>query len=190
MVEGKYDKIKLSNFVDALIITTDGFRIFKDSQKLELIRLMAKTRGIILMTDSDSAGFIIRNYLSQAVKDGQVTHVYIPEIIGKERRKEEWSSDRLLGVEGVSEQVISDALMAAGVTGGTKERFAPVTKLKMYEDGFYGQTDSSRLRAELCRALGLPGRISSNMLPRVISEVCGEKEYKRAVKELKCKKKQ
>ncbi len=190
VVEGKYDKIKLSNFIDALIITTDGFRIFKDSQKLQLIRLMAKTRGIILMTDSDSAGFIIRNFLSQAVKDGQVSHVYIPEIIGKERRKEEWSSDRLLGVEGVSEQVIADALQAAGVMGGSKENFAPVTKLQMYEDGFYGQTDSTRRRAELCRALGLPERISSNMLPRVISEVCGEKEYKKAVKELNCEKKQ
>lgn len=188
VVEGKYDKIKLSNFVDALIITTDGFGIFKDKQKLQLIRLMAKKRGIILMTDSDSAGFIIRNYLSQAVNEGQVTQVYIPEIFGKERRKDAPSSDGLLGVEGVSEQVITDALAAAGVIGSGKKSIAPVSKLQMYNDGFYGGPNSAALRAQLCAELGLPGRISSNMLPRVISEICGEKEYKKAVESIFCEK--
>ena len=188
VVEGKYDKIKLSGFIDGLIITTDGFRIFKDKQKLALIRLMAKKRGIILMTDSDSAGFIIRNFLSQAVKEGQVTQVYVPEISGKERRKDAPSSEGLLGVEGLTEQVITDALAKAGITGGEKDTFNPVTKLQMYDDGFYGKANSAQLRAALCAELGLPSRISSNMLPRVISDICGEKEYKRAVKALFCEK--
>ena len=188
VVEGKYDKIKLSNFIDGLIITTEGFGIFKDKEKLELIRLMAKKRGIILMTDSDSAGFIIRNFLSQAVNEGQVTHVYIPEISGKERRKDAPSADGLLGVEGVTEQVITEALAKAGIIGDKAQAVRPVTKLQMYNDGFYGQSNSACLRAELCRILGLPGRISSNMLPKVISDIYGENEYKRAVNALFCEK--
>ena len=188
VVEGKYDKIKLSNFVDGIIITTDGFGVFKDKQKLELIRLMAKKRGIILMTDSDSAGFIIRNFLSQAVNQGQITHVYIPEIAGKERRKESASADGLLGVEGVTEQVIMEAFAKAGITQGEEGDFNPVTKLQMYNDGFYGGENSALLRAELCKVLGIPSRISSNMLPRVISDLCGEKEYKKAVNNIFCKK--
>ncbi len=181
VVEGKYDKIKLSNFIDALIIVTDGFGVFKDKQKLELIRLMAKKRGIILMTDSDSAGFIIRNFLSDAVKEGEVTHVYVPEIGGRERRKAKTSSDGLLGVEGLSEQIITDALSAAGVIGEARPDNDPVTKLMMFDDGFYGAPNSARLRVKLCTELGLPTRISSNMLPKVISQVCGKKEYKEAV---------
>ena len=188
VVEGKYDKIKLSGFIDGLIITTEGFGVFKDKEKLALIRLMAKKRGIILMTDSDSAGFIIRNFLSQAVKEGQVTHVYIPEIAGKERRKDTASADGLLGVEGVTEQVILDALSKAGITQGEKDDFVPVTKLQMYDDGFYGKQNSAALRVALCKELGLPSRISSNTLPRVISDVYGEKEYKKAVNTIFSKK--
>ena len=190
VVEGKYDKIKLSNFIDALIIVTDGFGVFKDKQKLQLIRLMAKSRGIILMTDSDSAGFIIRNYLADAVKEGEVTHVYIPEISGKEKRKQQSSADGLLGVEGISEQVICEALSAAGIIGQTRPDSQPVTKLMMYSDGFYGGENSAELRRQLCGVLGLPTRISPNMLPRVISEVCGEERYKQAVSQLFCQKKQ
>ncbi len=181
IVEGKYDKIKLSGIVDALIIATDGFGIFKDNQRLELIRMMARTRGIILMTDSDSAGFIIRNYLADAVRDGEVIHAYIPEIKGKERRKDKPSSEGLLGVEGIDEARILAALTAAGVVGGERMDKNPVSKLRMYEDGFYGAADSKARRAKLCAVLGLPSRISSNMLPEVISSVCGEKAYNQAV---------
>ncbi len=181
IVEGKYDKIKLSGILDALIIVTDGFGIFNDKERLELIRMMARTRGIILMTDSDSAGFIIRNYLADAVHDGEIIHVYIPEIEGKERRKDKRSAEGLLGVEGIDEAQILSALKAAGVTGGERLDKAPVTKLMMYEDGFYGAADSKARRAKLCRVLGLPSRISSNMLPEVISAICGKKAYKQAV---------
>lgn len=181
IVEGKYDKIRLSGILDALIIVTDGFRIFKDKERLELIRMMARTRGIILMTDSDSAGFIIRNYLADAVREGEVIHAYIPEIEGKERRKDRPSSEGLLGVEGIDEARIISALTAAGVTGGERVDKNPVTKLMLYEDGFYGASDSKARRARLCSVLGLPSRISSNMLPEVISSVCGEKAYRQAV---------
>ncbi len=181
IVEGKYDKIKLSGILDALIIVTDGFRIFKDKERLELIRLMARTRGIILMTDSDSAGFIIRNYLADAVRDGEVIHAYMPEVEGKERRKYKPSAEGLLGVEGLDEARILTALNNAGVVGGERVDRNPVTKLQMYEDGFYGGANSKAMRAELCTELGLPIRISSNMLPEVISSVCGEKAYKQAV---------
>lgn len=181
IVEGRYDKIKLSGFLDALIIVTDGFRIFKDRERLELIRMMARTRGIILLTDSDSAGFIIRNYLADAVREGEVIHAYIPEIEGCERRKDKPSAEGLLGVEGLSEDRIVSALSAAGVVGGERRDRNPVTKLQMYEDGFYGKDNSKVLRARLCAELGLPKHISPNMLPEVISSVCGEKVYKQVV---------
>ncbi len=183
IVEGKYDKIKLSGMLDALIIVTDGFGVFKDKERLELIRIMARTRGIILMTDSDSAGFIIRNFLADAVREGEVIHVYIPEIEGKERRKDKPSSEGLLGVEGIDEARILAALKAAGVVGGERLDKEPVTKLQMYEDGFYGAADSKTKRARLCEILSIPKRISSNMLPEVISSVCGKKAYKQAVRD-------
>ncbi len=181
IVEGKYDKIKLSGFLDALIISTEGFGVFKDSERLELIRMMARTRGIILMTDSDSAGFIIRNFLADAVHEGEVIHAYVPEISGKERRKDKPSSEGLLGVEGIDETRIVAALTAAGVIEGERVDKTTVSKLMMYEDGFYGAPDSKARRARLCSLLGLPSRISSNMLPEVISSVCGEKAYRQAV---------
>ena len=103
IVEGKYDKIKLSSIIDTLIIETDGFQIFKDKEKLGYIRLLAETRGVIIMTDSDSAGFLIRSHLVGSVKDGEIINVYIPDIKGREKRKEKDSADGLLGVEGMSE---------------------------------------------------------------------------------------
>lgn len=184
IVEGKYDKIKLSNFIDAMIIETEGFGIFKNKEKLEFIKMLAQRRGIILMTDSDSAGFIIRNYLSDAVKKGEVIQVYVPEVFGRERRKMHDSADGLLGVEGLDEKMICDALAAAGVTGGERPDRAQVTKLMMYEDGFYGRDGSKELREQLCRKLGVPTRISANALPSVISNLFGEKEYKKAVSSL------
>lgn len=181
IVEGRYDKIKLSGIVDALIIVTDGFQIFKNKERLELIRMMAKTRGIILLTDSDSAGFIIRNYLADAVREGEVVHAYIPEIEGRERRKDKPSAEGLLGVEGVGEREILAALEAAGVTGSERIDRTPVTKLMLYEDGFFGRDNSKAMREKLCAELGLPRHISSNMLPEVITSVCGESKYKQVV---------
>lgn len=116
IVEGKYDKIRLSSVLDAEIITTEGFRIFKDREKLSFIRQIAKKRGIIIMTDSDSAGFMIRGHLASAVPNENIINVYVPEIKGKEKRKASASKSGLLGVEGMSEEVILSALERAGIS--------------------------------------------------------------------------
>lgn len=186
VVEGKYDKITLGNILDTLIITTDGFGIFKDTEKLELIRCLAKTRGVVVLTDSDSAGFLIRNRLNQALMGLDFVNVYIPEIEGRERRKRESSSDGLLGVEGMSEAVISQALQKAGVICGVQEKKGkPVTKLEMYEDGLYGADSSKQLRALLCKELGIPTRVSSNMLPELLTDLVGYDAYKEALERVK-----
>ncbi len=126
IVEGKYDKIRLSSVLDAEIITTEGFRIFKDREKLSFIRQVAQKRGIIIMTDSDSAGFMIRGHLASAVPNENIINVYVPEIKGKEKRKTSASKSGLLGVEGMSEEVILSALERAGIspekTDTAKER--------------------------------------------------------------------
>ncbi|MFR1802681.1 MAG: toprim domain-containing protein, partial [Faecalispora jeddahensis] len=115
IVEGKYDKIKLSSIIDGLIIETRGFRIFKDERQMALIRRMAETRGLLILTDSDSAGFLIRHHLMSAIPEKYIKHAYIPDVLGKERRKVKGSKEGKLGVEGVSKQQILEALDRAGV---------------------------------------------------------------------------
>lgn len=185
IVEGRYDKIKLSGVLDTLILTTDGFGIFKDKEKLELIRSLAKTRGIVIMTDSDSAGFLIRNHLRGAVHEGEIIHVYIPEIRGREKRKTHDSAEGLLGVEGIGDEIVLKALELAGVTAqkGDKRR-DPVTKKDLYLDGFCGTADAAAKRESLSRRLGLPTRLSANMLPKVISDLFDRQEYERAVEQV------
>ena len=114
IVEGKYDKIKLSNFIDGLIITTDGFGIFKNKEKQALIRRLADTRGILILTDSDGAGFVIRNFLKGSVSQNRIKHAYIPDIFGKEKRKDKPSKEGKLGVEGISEKILCDAIARSG----------------------------------------------------------------------------
>lgn len=186
IVEGKYDKIKLDSIIDTLIIETDGFQIFKDREKLDFIRKLAKTRGVIVMTDSDSAGFMIRSHIGGAVNEGEIINVYIPEIAGREKRKTKDSADGLLGVEGVSEQVIMSALAAAGVTAAQDEhQRRRVTKSDLYDDGLYGGTNSRLLREKLLQSLGLPRRISANVLPRAIEHLVTYEQYKNAVEKIK-----
>ena len=117
IVEGKYDKITLENVIDTTIIVTDGFRIFKNKEKRELIRLLAERRGIIVITDSDSAGAVIRSYLKQICPEGTITNVYIPQLSGKEKRKTKPSKEGFLGVEGMTQQALVDALARSGITG-------------------------------------------------------------------------
>ena len=116
IVEGKYDKIKLSSIIDGLIITTNGFGIFNDKERQYLIRELAKKRGIIVLTDSDSAGFVIRNFLKGSVPKEQIKHAYIPDIFGKEKRKDKRSKEGKLGVEGVSKELILEALRKCGAS--------------------------------------------------------------------------
>lgn len=170
IVEGKYDKIKLSRFIDAPIIATDGFAIFKDKERQELLRRLAKTNGLIVLTDSDSAGFIIRSFIGSAVDKKYITNAYIPDIRGKERRKREPSREGTLGVEGMSEEVIMAALTNAGIfCEVTQKRSPEISKLDLYEYGFSGREDSAKKRAELLSYFGLPMHLTTNSLVTVLN---------------------
>ncbi len=184
VVEGKYDKIKLSSLVDAVIIVTNGFRIFKDKEKMELIRYYAKTTGIVILTDSDSAGRRIRGYIKGAV-GGNVRNVYIPDIFGKEKRKEKPSAEGKLGVEGVSADVIREAFRKAGIESGDNERKHDITVTTLYELGLSGGRESSLLRQELQKSLGLPSLMSASALIEVLNTMMDASELTERIKALK-----
>lgn len=178
IVEGKYDKIKLESIIDALIITTEGFEIFKDNEKMAMIRRLSETNGILIMTDSDVAGFKIRSYISGCVDSKNIFHAYIPDILGKEPRKEKGSKEGKLGVEGIPSKLIVEALERAGVMCHHSERKQGfMTKYRLYEDGLTGNDNSSSLRAALLKKLSLPERLSANSLVKVINESVSESEY-------------
>ena len=158
IVEGRYDKIKLSNLLDALILTTDGFGIFKDKEKQTFLRRLAREQGLIILTDSDSAGFLIRNFLQSALPPEQITHVYIPDLFGKEKRKRAPGKEGKLGVEGVSEQVLLEAFARAGVTADRSDA-APAQRLTtadLFALGLSGKPDSAAKRRALLQKLALP----------------------------------
>lgn len=179
IVEGKYDKIKLSSLIDGLIIETRGFRIFKDRAQMQLIRRLADTRGILILTDSDSAGFIIRNYLSGAVPPEKIKHAYIPDILGKERRKEKPSKEGKLGVEGVPAAAILEALERAGVVCGAEEAPAGrvITKTDFYLAGLSGGENSAEKRAALLKKLALPEHLTPNALLAVLNGMMSFEEF-------------
>lgn len=169
IVEGKYDKIKLSSIIDAVIIQTNGFSIFKDKEKLELIRYYAEKTGIIIMTDSDSAGFLIRSHIKGAVRNGKVINVYIPDIMGKEKRKLKPSAEGKLGVEGVEKKVILEALQKAGVTASTSPDKEKITKTDLFSLGLSGGKNSSEKRKALLEYLKLPSLLSPNSMLEVLN---------------------
>ncbi len=178
IVEGKYDKIKLCSIVDAVIIVTGGFGIFKDEEKLGLIRYYAEKTGIIILTDSDSAGRRIRGYIKGAIKSGSVKNVYIPDIFGKEKRKTEPSKEGKLGVEGVPEEVIITALRNAGVfCEETDEQKEPITNQDLYALGFSGKKDSASKRAKLLAAYNLPSRLGVNSLIKVLNCITNRDDF-------------
>lgn len=184
IVEGKYDKIKLSSILDAVIIETEGFGIFKDKAKQKLIRKLAEKKGIIIMTDSDSAGFVIRSFLSGIVSPDRITHVYIPDILGKEKRKDTPSKEGKLGVEGVSAEIILTALEKAGITGASlneSEARRLVTKTDFFEDGISGKADSQQKRKALLKALDLPENLSANGMLKIINTYMTYEDYKQTV---------
>lgn len=188
IVEGVYDKIKLSRFLDGVIFVTNGFSVFKKNGRLETIKRLAETTGIVILTDSDSAGFKIRNYIKQALPPEQVKHAYIPDIRGKEKRKLHPGKEGLLGVEGVSEDIILNALRAAGcVIDGSSSESAPgrtITKADLYELGLFGGPGSSRLRQQLAAELSLPAKISSNMLLSILNRLVTYEELKELAEQL------
>ena len=176
IVEGRYDKNTLAQIVDAPILETSGFGIFHDGQRLALLRRLAETRGIIVLTDSDGAGFVIRNYLKGALPKSCVMQAYVPDIAGKERRKRHGSKEGKLGVEGMRPQVILDALRRAGATFAQQdESEAPVhpviTKADFYEWGLSGRSDSTARRAAVLHALDLPAHMTANALLEFINAV-------------------
>ena len=181
IVEGKYDKIKLSSVLDTVIIATNGFGIYKDKEKTELIRTLAKTCGIVILTDSDTAGFRIRNHIKGCCKEGQIINVFIPQIKGKEKRKEKPSSEGLLGVEGMDEKVIVKALESAGIIARSTDRTDFLTKADMLDDGLVGGEGSAVMRRKVLTLLGLPSLLSANTMCEVINRLFTKEEYMTAV---------
>lgn len=184
IVEGTYDKIKLGGIVDATIVTTDGFDIFKNRKKAELIKKLAEKNGIVILTDSDRAGFQIRNYVKNIACNGSVKHAYIPDIKGKEKRKDKPSREGFLGVEGVSDDAIIGALTECGCTDSENnilKSTRPITKTDLFADGLSGGADSADMRRKLTRRLKLPDRISANMLLDVLNQLYTYEEYKELI---------
>lgn len=184
IVEGKYDKIKLSGILDTVIIETDGFSVFKDKEKQKLIRFLAEKRGIVIMTDSDSAGFKIRNFINGITKSENIKNVYIPDIYGKEKRKTEASKEGKLGVEGMKPEIIMSALKKAGVVCAENEKKEgkEITYTDFFEDGISGGENSSAIRKAFAKKLDLPERISSSALLKIINTYMTYDEYKETVK--------
>lgn len=187
IVEGRYDKIKLKNLVDTAIIETNGFRVFSDKEKQSLIRRIAETRGILVFTDSDSAGFVIRNFLRGTVDKSKIKHCYIPQINGKEKRKAHTSKEGFLGVEGVSDEVIIEAIRKSGATiiGEEQENTREeVTKADLYRLGLTGRENSENLRKALLKHQGMPSYLTTNAMISAINCLYSLDELKKIVEEL------
>lgn len=168
VVEGRYDKAALAGVVDTLILDTAGFGVFRDGEKLALLRRLAEQRGLIVLTDPDGAGFVIRNYLKGAIPKGQVKHAYVPDVYGKERRKRAPGKEGKLGVEGMDRPVLRQAVLNAGATvldGDAPERAAGnLTPADLFALGLSGTADAAERRGELLKRLGLPERMSAKAL--------------------------
>lgn len=182
IVEGKYDKIKLESIIDATIVVTNGYGIFRDREKLELIRFYARKKGIIILTDSDGAGFKIRGFLKGSVPEGSIKNVYIPDIFGKEKRKVKHSAEGKLGVEGIKKELIIEAFRKAGIhfvsdEKSEKKHGSPVTRTDLYEAGLTGSPDSSENRRALLRKLGLPERLSTSGMLEALNTMMSAEEF-------------
>ena len=186
LVEGRYDKNTLSQIVDAPILETAGFGIFKDKKQLALLRQVAEKRGLIVFTDSDGAGFVIRNHIKSAIPAKFLKHAYIPDIAGKERRKREAGKEGKLGVEGMTKDVILESLRRAGATieGEDTPAQQSITKQDMMELGLSGGAGSSEKRAALLKKLDLPEHMSTNALLQALNLLYDYDELQRIVEEL------
>ena len=183
VVEGKHDAIRLKPLTDAVIFATDGFRIFRDPERLALLRQMAEKQGVILLTDSDGAGFVIRNYLIGALPGIAIRHAYIPEIPGKEKRKRAPGKEGLLGVEGMDADTLRRVLADAAVAEPPETW---LTRARLYEDGLIGRPDSARRRAAILQGAGLPQKLSTARLLEWINAAWTEETYKKALENVTC----
>lgn len=175
IVEGKYDKIKLSSIFDTVILTTEGFGIFKNKEKVQLIKKLSQKNGIIVLTDSDSAGGIIRSYLKNILSEDKIHHIFLPRIKGKERRKAKASGEGLLGVEGIDKETILKAFERF-LPNQTKKSKAPITTAFLMSQGLSGGEDSRLKRKYLLDRLNLPYCVSTATLKKILSEISDEDE--------------
>lgn len=171
VVEGKYDKIKLSSIFDANIIDIGGFKIFKKKETVDLLKKIADKTGIIILTDSDSSGFKIRNYIKNCLAGKEVYHVFIPDVKGKEKRKDKYSSEGLIGVEGMEKDVLIEAFKKTGVIieNNKQDDVKKITKLDLYKAGLYGKENSSEKRKQFLKENGLPEKITPNVLVDILN---------------------
>ena len=186
VVEGRYDKNTLSQIVDTLIVETGGFGIFKNEEQMELLRQLARRRGLIVFTDPDGAGFLIRNRIKSAVEPKLLKHAYVPDIMGKERRKAKPGKEGKLGVEGMERALLEQALLRAGATVlGEQEQSVcdlDLTKADLMSLGLSGTPDSLGRRKALLRGLGLPEHMSANALLQYLNSCCTRQELDGALK--------
>ena len=180
VVEGKYDKIKLGGLIDGVILCTGGFRIYKDKEMQQMLRALAKKQGLAVLTDSDAAGFQIRSFLRSICGKENIVDVYIPDLYGKEKRKQHPSRDGKLGVEGIPEAVLLEALEKAGIgVREVQQRADPITKLDLFELGLSGGAQSAVRRAKLMKRLELPEHLSANALVTVLASLYSREELYR-----------
>ena len=180
VVEGKYDKIKLGGLIDGVILCTGGFRIYKDKEMQQMLRALAKKQGLAVLTDSDAAGFQIRSFLRSICGKENIVDVYIPDLYGKEKRKQHPSREGKLGVEGIPEAVLLEALEKAGIgVREVQERADPITKLDLFELGLSGGAQSALRRAQLMKRLELPEHLSANALVTVLASLYSREELYR-----------
>ena len=177
VVEGKYDKIKLSNILDALIIETNGFGIFKDKKRLDFIRRLARERGIILITDSDHSGFQIRNYIANGIPKECIKHIYIPDIYGKEKRKKEPSKEGKLGVEGISDDILKKLFEKCGVSCKYVSHENRITNYDLFAAGISGTENAGLKRKKLLKSLDLPEFLSVNSLLSYLNTQMTKEEF-------------
>lgn len=180
VVEGKYDKIKLGGLIDGVILCTGGFRIYKDKEMQQMLRALAKKQGLAVLTDSDAAGFQVRSFLRSICGKENIVDVYIPDLYGKEKRKQHPSREGKLGVEGIPEAVLLEALEKAGIgVREVQERADPITKLDLFELGLSGGAQSAVRRAKLMKRLELPEHLSANALVTVLASLYSREELYR-----------
>ena len=186
VVEGRYDKNTLSQIVEAPILETSGFGIFKDKQQMALLRKIAQTRGLIVFTDSDGAGFVIRNHIKSAIPGKFLKHAYTPDILGKERRKAAPGKEGKLGVEGMTREVILEALRKAGATleGEDNATCSQITKQDLMELGLSGGADASVKRLALLKKLNLPEHMSANAMLQALNLLYSLEELKDCMENL------
>lgn len=185
LVEGRYDKQRLETVVEGLVLETDGFRIFRDREKRELIRQLARRRGIVILTDSDAAGFQIRAHIKNIVGGrGKIYNAYIPDVFGKERRKAKPSKEGKLGVEGMDPQVLRDILAGLGLGTEAPSRGEAITKLHFLQDGLSGGEGAREKRRALCKAFSLPEHLSANGLLEILNVLTDYEGYRAALEKL------